>query len=281
MTGREDCSDRRPPQTCSRRVARRRGRYEGRCPSHDADAHERGQGMGSRPRLRRGRRARARRWSVRRCTPGGATRLRPRQHRRGTLRCAATSSRRPPDAETPASAEPRRTDGRTRLSIGDPMGARRPGSATRWSTPTTRRTTGFRARSGRGAVRLDDRHRNGAYPLLHGEWLRRARVERRLASRCTRPSTSSSASAPRASPLGPVASSRPAANTSRSRSAPIDALTPQEARIARLAASGEAQPHIAAQLFVTTSTVEYHLRKIFVKLGVQSRTQLAQVDLPT
>jgi DNA-binding NarL/FixJ family response regulator len=67
----------------------------------------------------------------------------------------------------------------------------------------------------------------------------------------------------------------------RSRSAPVNVLTPQEAQIARLAASGERNHDIAAQLCITTSTVEYHLRKIFVKLGVSSRTQLAQVDLPT
>ncbi len=58
-----------------------------------------------------------------------------------------------------------------------------------------------------------------------------------------------------------------------------DELTAQEFQIARLAREGFSNPEIGMRLFISPRTVEWHLRKIFTKLGISSRRQLRDAAL--
>ena len=113
--------------------------------------------------------------------------------------------------------------------------------------------------------------------LLFGEWLRResrpaeAREQLRAAHRLFTEFGSESYAGRARIELG--------ATGERPRKRSVDSterLTPQEARVAHLVAQGGTNAEVAAQMFISPSTVEYHLHKVFRKLAIRSRTQLAK-----
>ena len=115
--------------------------------------------------------------------------------------------------------------------------------------------------------------------LLYGEWLRRqrrrvdARAQLRVAHEML-DSMGMDAFAERAR-----RELRATGETTRKRSvaAADEELTAQEALIARMARDGLSNPEISVRMFISARTVQYHLRKVFTKLGIESRSQLDRV----
>ena len=116
--------------------------------------------------------------------------------------------------------------------------------------------------------------------LLYGEWLRRHR--RRIDARRHLRSALECFGRLGMEPWETRARSelRASGETARRRDPSTrDQLTPQELQIARLVAGGKSNPEVAAQLFLSPRTIDYHLRKVFAKLDIASRAQLAGVEL--
>ena len=111
--------------------------------------------------------------------------------------------------------------------------------------------------------------------LLYGEWLRRE--NRRLDARHQLHAAYHLFTAIGADAFAERARGELLATGEKVRKREVDTssqLTPQEEHIVRLARDGRTNPEIAAELFISTRTVEWHLRKVFGKLGIASRRDL-------
>jgi DNA-binding CsgD family transcriptional regulator len=154
------------------------------------------------------------------------------------------------------------------------------------------RLAGFRALVSEGEVaarNFDEAFARGAdarpfdlarIQLSYGEYLRRER--RRTDARVQLRMAVEGFERLRAAPWAERAAAELRATGEKARKrdpSTVDQLTPQELQIARMVAEGMRNKEVAAQLFLSPRTIDTHLRNVFSKLGVTSRTQLARLPL--
>jgi len=113
--------------------------------------------------------------------------------------------------------------------------------------------------------------------LLYGEWLRRRQRSREGRDQLRSAYDAFDSMGAEAFAERARVELRASGGSTRRRVGPRDKLTAQEALIAGLAGDGASNPEIAAKLFLSPATVAYHLRKVFTKLSIGSRSQLASV----
>jgi len=117
--------------------------------------------------------------------------------------------------------------------------------------------------------------------LLYGEWLRRERQRREARQHLRRAADLFRQVGTPPWEERAEAELRATGEKARKRDpSTLDQLTPQELQIAGLVASGMTNRQIAEQLYLSPRTIDYHLRKVFSKLGLASRTQLVSMGVP-